>query len=90
MTECYTAGYIRHFFGTSERFVTLEGHKAATKPPELPEGYREDANGDLIMPDGGVFYASDLDNNDAFWNLTREDAPALAIWLQRRSNETQL
>lgn len=53
---------------------------------ELPDGYHEDEDGDLIGPRGSIAYVcTDDDVMELVYNcMHMDDAPALAIWLQRR------
>ncbi len=57
--------------------------------PELPEGYREDDEGDLCCGVSILAFAygngSFAVGNDELTVLSNSDAQALAIWLQRRA-----
>ena len=58
--------------------------------PELPEGYREDGDGDLwtdeeIMPTALAYIEEDGSLAFNFTNYNARDSAALFIWLQRRA-----
>ena len=61
--------------------------------PELPEGYREEEQGDLVSEPPNCFSAWHFgdgrimidDQDDGSALISEKDAQALAIWLQRRS-----
>lgn len=58
--------------------------------PELPEGYREDEDGDLwtdeeIMPTALAYMEEDGSLAFNFTNYNASESAALFIWLQRRA-----